>query len=110
MSQRIYRLSFVSQEKVYDIYVGKVCESEMLGFVEVEDIIFGENSAVVVDPSEERLKVEFNGVKRSYIPMHAVLRIDEVEKEGVAKVRELKGGKSNVSVFPGASLPRLDGD
>ncbi len=106
-----YRVSFINQDKIYDIYVGKVCESEMFGFIELEDIIFGENTSVVVDPSEERLRVEFSGVTRTYIPMHAVLRIDEVEKEGIGKVRELKEGKSNVTMFPGVTkLGRPDSD
>ena len=36
---------------------------------------------VVVDPTEEKLKSEFTGVKRSFIPMQAIIRIDEVEKK-----------------------------
>ena len=57
----------------------------MFGFVEVEELIFGERSAVVVDPAEERIKAEFDGVKRTYLPMHSILRIDEVRKPGVSK-------------------------
>lgn len=56
---------------------------------------------MLVDPAEERLKSEFEGVNRTYIPMHAVVRIDEVEKEGVAKiteVKEIKGG--SVTALP----------
>ena len=40
---------------------------------------------MVVDPSEESLKTEFHGVKKTYIPLHAVLKIDIVEKEGHGK-------------------------
>ncbi len=52
----------------------------MYAFVEVADIMFGERSQLVVDPSDEKLKSEFAGVKRTYIPLHAVVRIDEVGK------------------------------
>jgi hypothetical protein len=45
-------------------------------------------------------------VQRSFIPMHAIVRIDEVEKEGVAKVSESKG--SNVTAFP-LPMPRNEG-
>ena len=48
--------------------------------------MFDERSQVVVDPSEEKLKSEFTGVRRSFIPMQAIIRIDEVEKTGVAKI------------------------
>ncbi len=37
---------------------------------------------MVVDPTEEKIKAEFNDVKRTYLPMHSVLRIDEVKKQG----------------------------
>lgn len=104
--RRIFRIIFVTQDKCYEIYAHKVCESEMFGFLEVEGIIFDENSALVVDPSEEKLKLEFAGVKRSYIPMYSILRIDEVEKERAGKIKVIK--QTNVSIFPGNSYPRSD--
>ena len=80
--KRIYKVKFVSQGKLYELFAREVGQSAMYGFIELGEIIFGEKSVVVVDPSEERLKAEFSGVKRTYIPMLAVLRIDEVDKEG----------------------------
>ena len=50
------------------------------------------------DPQEERLKREFEGVQQTYIPMHSVLRIDQVEKQGVAKISTVEG---KVTSFPG---------
>lgn len=97
----IYRVSFINDELYYEIYARSVCESEMFGFLEVGDFVFGENTAMVVDPSEEKLKVEFAGVKRTFIPVHAVIRVDEVEKEGVAKAVAAKGHSGKVSIFPG---------
>ena len=55
---------------------------------------------MVLDPSEERLKTEFKGVKRSYIPMHMILRIDEMFKEGVSTIKE-PVLKDNIRRFPG---------
>jgi len=76
----IFRIMFVNQGKVYEIYARRVSHGgELFGFVEVEDIVFGERSTVVVDPGEERVKSEFDGVKRTYLPLHSVLRIDEVK-------------------------------
>jgi hypothetical protein len=96
----LYRITFANQDTIYEIYAQKVCESEMFGFLEVEGFVFGENSSLVVDPSEERLKIEFNSVKRTYIPMHAVLRIDMVSKRGVAKIRDKSSENNKVSMFP----------
>jgi hypothetical protein len=100
-TSHIFRIMFVNQGKVYEIYARRVSHGgELFGFVEVEDIVFGERSSVVVDPAEERVKSEFDGVKRTYLPMHSVLRIDEVKKQGVSKITALEGGAANVSQFP----------
>ena len=97
----IFRIIFHNQGNIYELYAHEVSQGGLYAFVEVGDIIFGERSKLVVDPSDEKLKSEFSGVKRTYIPLHAVVRIDEVEKEGQAKIvpaRESKG--SNVAPFP----------
>jgi len=97
-ASHIFKIMFVNQGKVYEIYARKVSYGSLFGFVEVEDLIFGTRSSVVLDPGEERIKAEFEGVKRTYLPMQSVLRIDEVAKNGVSKVTTLEG--SNVSPFP----------
>jgi hypothetical protein len=89
--KNIFKVLFMSQGKVYEIYARQVSHGAMLGFLEVEELIFGERTSVVVDPSEERIKTEFAGVQRTYIPVHAVLRVDEVEKQGVSKISKIEG-------------------
>jgi len=89
---------FVNQGKVYEIYARKVGHGNLFGFIEVEELVFGERSTVVLDASEERVKTEFEGVKRTYLPLHSILRIDEVRKQGVSKVSTFEG--SNVAQFP----------
>jgi hypothetical protein len=96
----IFRIMFVNQGKVYEIYARRVSHGELFGFIEVEEIVFGERTTVVVDPAEERIKGEFDGVKRTYLPLHSILRIDEVKKQGVSKITALEGGAANVSQFP----------
>lgn len=102
MSEPVFRIAFFNQNEVYEVYARQIFQSEIYGFVEIEEFVFGERSQVVVDPGEERLKQQFNGVTRSFIPMHAIIRIDEVEKEGPGKITEAKG--SNVAHFPGMPL------
>jgi hypothetical protein len=94
----LYKIIFLNQGKVYEIYARSVSQGSLFGFVEVEELVFGERTTVLVDPAEERLKTEFETVKRTYIPMHAVVRIDEVEKQGVSKISSIDG--ANVSQFP----------
>lgn len=98
--QKLYRITFANLESVYEIYARSISESDMFGFLVVEDFVFGENSSLVVDPSEERLKVEFNCVKRTYIPIQSVFRIDEVDKQGVSKVRDKLAADNKVTMFP----------
>ncbi|HEY6009144.1 MAG TPA: DUF1820 family protein [Geobacteraceae bacterium] len=99
----VYRVIFTNQNKVYEIYARKVTQGELYGFVEVEGVLFGEKSSLVLDPGEEQLKHEFSGVKRSYLPFSSIIRIDEVEKEGTAKLLHLAGngeGAPSSTPFP----------
>ena len=98
-ASHIFRIMFVNQGKVYEVYARRVGHGELFGFIEVEELVFGERSSVVLDPSEERIKSEFTGVKRTFLPLHSVLRIDEVKKQGVSKITALEAG-ANVSQFP----------
>ena len=93
----LYRVRFISQDKAYEIYAREVYQGDLYGFVVIEDLVFDTNTTLVVDPGEEKLKTEFEGVTQTIIPMHSIIRIDEVEKRGTAKVVELKG---NVATFP----------
>ena len=96
----IFRITFMQQGKVYEVFARHVSPGGLLGFVEIEELLFGERSQVVVDPSEERLKNEFEGVRRFYVPMHSVVRIDEVEKQGVPRIRETSASGENLAHFP----------
>lgn len=94
----IYKVIFLNQGQVYEMYAKQIYQSDLWGFLEIEEFVFGERTQVVVDPSEEKLKSQFEGVLRSFVPMHAIIRIDEVERLGTAKVTEAQGG--NVMPFP----------
>jgi hypothetical protein len=95
--ERLYRVSFVNQDKVYEVYVRHVYQSDMWGFIQLEEFVFGNRSELLVDPGEEKLKQEFADVNTCYVPMQAIIRIDEVRSEGVARISEAKG---NVAAFP----------
>lgn len=101
----IYKVIFQNNNQVYELYARAIYQSEMYGFIEVEEFVFSDPDQLVVNPGEEKLKTEFAGVVRSYIPMYAIIRIDEVEKEGAGKIIDgpSAGGESNVRHFPMAS-------
>ncbi len=105
--KRLYRIQFINQGKVYELYARRVGPAALYGFVEVEGLVFGEKSTVVVDPAEERLKAEFEGVRLTHVPIHAVIRIDEVEKQGTAKIVSLSGKPEDAAAIAG--LPSILG-
>ena len=105
-SKTIFRVSFLSQGEVYEIYAQKVAQGALFGFVEVEGLLFGERSKLLIDSSEERLKTEFDGVERTYLPLHSILRIDEVDKAGRGRITS-GGGK--VASFPLTIVPPGEG-
>lgn len=101
----IYKVIFLNQGKVYELYSRSICQSDLYGFIEVEELIFGEPGSLLVNPAEERLQGEFAGVRRSFIPIHSVIRVDEVEKEGVSKIRAAGNPADNIATFPGPAIP-----
>ena len=50
--KKLYKIIFMSHGQVYEIYARQVGHGEMFGFIEVEELVFGERTTVVVDPSD----------------------------------------------------------
>lgn len=96
---KLYRVTFRHQDQVWEVYARNISHGGLLGFIEVEKLVFGERSSILVDPGEEKLKSEFENVERTYIPVHTIVRIDEVTK--LAPPRISAGGESGkVMPFP----------
>ena len=55
--QSIFRIQFHNNGKIYELYAHEVSQSQMLGFIEIGQIIFGEQSKLLIDPAEEKLKI-----------------------------------------------------
>lgn len=96
----LFRIQFISGGERYELYVHEVSQSSMFGFVEIGDFVWDNHTSLVLDPSHEKLKDEFADVTRTYLPMHSVLRVDEVKKQGTAKITELGGKGEKVSHLP----------
>ncbi len=98
-ANQIYRVSFLKHGKVYEMFCQDVNNSDLWGFVDLSGLVFGDNDAVVVDPTEEKMRDEFEGVEVLYLPMHSVLSIEKVKKRGQAVIRDRKSGEK-VTPFP----------
>ena len=101
--QPIYRVRFINESKIFEVYAKNVNQGELFGFIEISGLEWGRKSDLIVDPTEQDLKNEFAGVKRIHVPMHAVVRIDEVEKSAAGKIIPLKSSEDGAS--PASTIP-----
>jgi len=96
----LYRVQFISNGERYEVYVKSLSQSGLFGFIEIGEFVWDTHTGVVVDPSHEKLKSEFEDVSSTYIPMHNVLRIDTVSRKGTAKITKLDIKSDKVTTFP----------
>ncbi|PWC10867.1 DUF1820 domain-containing protein [Brenneria roseae subsp. americana] len=97
----LYRIQFINNGKNYQLYVRELASSSLFGFIEIADFVFDSQSTVLVDPSTEKLKTEFSGVSRSFIPLQAIIRIDAVTEKGSARISELGDNVTHFPYLPG---------
>jgi hypothetical protein len=98
-SKRLFRVAFLNHGKVYELFCTDVCTSSLFGFVEVSGLVLEEKGSLVVDPTEEKMRDEFDGVEVLHLPMHSVLRVEQVKKKGQAVIRDRESGEK-VMPFP----------
>jgi len=97
--EKLYRIAFLNHGKVYELFCSGVCTSGLLGFIEVSGLEFEDKASLVVDPTEEKMRDEFEGVEILHLPMHSVLRVEQVKKKGPAIIRDRESGEK-VTPFP----------
>lgn len=97
--EKLFRIAFLNHGKVYELFCTGVCTSGLLGFVEVSGLVWTEKDSLVVDPTEEKMRDEFEGVEILHLPMHSVLRVEQVKKKGQVVIRDRESGEK-VTPFP----------
>lgn len=96
----LYRITFLSQGKTYELYARRVTSSALWGFTEVGELVLpAPGEGLVVDPTEERLREEFGHTRVLHLPIQSILRIEEVDRVRAATIREA-GGAETVTPFP----------
>ena len=94
----IYKIIFHNKKNIFEIYAKKINHSNLLGFIELENIILKSNSQLLLDPLYEKLRLEFKNVNKTYIPLNSVIRIDVINKSYFEQINNKN--KSNVHSFP----------
>jgi hypothetical protein len=98
-NKKLYKITFLSQGKTLELYARHVASSALWGFTEVGELVFEQDQGLVVDPTEERLREEFKNSKMLHLPMHCIVRIEEVEKRGPLAIRDAQSGEK-IMPFP----------
>ena len=96
----LYKVVFINNSKVYELYSRDVFSSEIYGFIYIAELVFDQNQTIVIDPAEDKLREEFENVNVLHLPIQSVIRIEEVKKKKSCKIRDIKLG-DNISQFPG---------
>lgn len=100
MSKTLYKVTFLSNGKVYELHARQVSASEVWGFTAIADLVFdADGASLVIDPIEERLRDEFANTKVLHLPMHAIMRIEEVRQRGQLAIRDAATGEK-ITPFP----------
>jgi hypothetical protein len=102
--KKLYKVIFQNHGKVYELYAKRVEASDLYGFTFIADLVFDSFDSMLVDPTEERLKEEFNGTQGLHLPMHSIVRVEEVAERGIAKIRDASTGEK-IMPFPGPIRP-----
>jgi len=89
----MYKLVFLNQGNVYEIFAERVDSSHLYGFIEAAELVFETGSRMVVDPTEERLRSEFADTRKLILPVQSVIRIEQVEKRGKCAIRDRSSGE-----------------
>ena len=97
--KKLYKIVFLNSGKVYELYSEGVSTSGLWGFIEVSDLVFDTADGLVVDPTEEKMRQEFEHASVLHLPIQSVLRIEEVAKRGQCLIRDRESGEK-VTPFP----------
>lgn len=89
----MYKIAFLNQGKVYELFCRQVASSNLYGFIEVSKLVFETDDSVVIDPTEEKLRDEFAQTETLFLPIHGVIRIEKVTRRGTCAIREQSSGE-----------------
>ena len=96
MRKKLYKVTFLSQGRTLELYARHVETSALWGFTQIGDLDFAHSESKVIDPTEEKLRDEFKDTKMLHLPMHCIVRIEEVEKRGTLSIRDAQSGEKIV--------------
>ena len=93
--KKVFKVYFFHLDKVYTLFAKEVNASdELYNMCEISGIIFQRNKNLIV-PSEDEVRQEFSNLKRLLIPLHHLIRIDELEDVDEEEITSPKAQKAD---------------
>lgn len=96
----LYRIVFQQRDEECELYAVRVAQGHLPAFLEVEQILFADRATGPgANAVQERLRDALAPVKRCYLPLAHIVRIDEI---AYATLAELRGeGRAESPATPG---------
>lgn len=79
-TDKYYRVQFYdSKKEIMTFFAKRVNPSSFLGLIEVSEILFMD-SEIIINPDDEKVRKEFSGVSKTFLPLNTIVRIDEIDQ------------------------------
>lgn len=79
---RYYKIQFYDAKKeIFTLKAKSVSPTSFLGLIEISEIIHKEESNLLITPDDDKSRIEFKNVLKTYIPIGHIIRIDEIVEE-----------------------------
>lgn len=101
----LYRIVFQQRDEECELYAVRVAQGHLPAFLEVEQILFADRATGPgANAVQERLRDALATVKRCYLPLAHIVRIDEI---AYATLAELRGeGPRRIASYTGRGRAR----
>lgn len=100
VKEHFFRVMFTQRDQLCELYAKQLAESDMYGFIVIEELVLPPLLPSQKEAGETRQPNEFEDVIRTYLPVHSIVRIDEVEKVDETLPLNPIVGQSNIHLFP----------
>ena len=84
----LYRIVFQQRDEDCELYAVRVAQGHLPAFLEIEQILFADRAGGHgANAAQERLRNALATVKRCYLPLAHIVRIDEIAYATLAELR-----------------------
>lgn len=79
---KYYKIQFYDAKKeIFTLKAKSVSPTSFLGLIEISEILHKEESSLLITPEDDKSRLEFKNVVKTYIPIGHIIRIDEINEE-----------------------------